>query len=68
MKVGDLVKPSPDWEKHAWADEEDFGIGVVLERVVDAVGKIQYKVAWSASDAGVVWDYDYELELVSENR
>ena len=68
MKVGDLVKPSPDLDRHAWADEEDFGIGVLLERVIDVTEKSQYRVAWSASGAGLTWEYDYELELVNESR
>ena len=68
MKVGDLVKPSLDWHQHAWADEEDFGIGVLLERVIDTTGKLQYRVAWSASGAGLSWEYDYELEVINEGR
>jgi hypothetical protein len=69
VKVGDLVKPSEAWEGHRFHNEEDFGVGVVIDRVEEcAYGRPQSHIMWSTEDAYNSWEYDYELEVINEGR
>jgi len=68
VKVGDLVKPSSQWEGHRFLDEKDLGVGIVTEVVVCGGGNIQCHIMWSSEDAYNTWEYNYELEVTSEGR
>ena len=68
MRVGNLVKPSPMWVGHRFHDEKDFGVGVVVERVEAEMGPSQCNIMWSGEHAYDSWEYDYELEVLSESR
>jgi len=70
VKVGDLVKPSSQWEGHRFHnDSESIGVGVVIDRAEEcAFGRSQSKIMWSNKHAYHTWEYDYELEVINESR
>ena len=66
MKVGDLVKPAPEYLD----DETDFLGIIVEEHYCDGGGHLEpetvFTVEWNV-DCSPEWQ-DYELELVNESR
>ena len=67
MKVGDLVVPSSGWLSQAFYDAEQFGIGLILNIVDDGKMTMCF-IAWSGFGVFNSWEYDFELEVVSESR
>tara|TARA_B100000029_G_scaffold374909_1_gene369235 strand:- start:308 stop:535 length:228 start_codon:yes stop_codon:yes gene_type:complete len=75
VKVGDVVVPSSGWLSQAFYKEADFGVGIIIETTTRSMvkhGKIDdftmHLVRWSGDGAYNTWEYDFELEVVSESK
>lgn len=68
MKVGNLVKPSSEWVGHRFYNEEDVGVGIVIKRIECMYGPPQCNIMWTGTHTCDSWEYDYELEVISESR
>ena len=75
MKVGDVVIPSLGWLSQDFYDAEQFGVGVIISvstRSIVKFGSIQDTsmclIVWSGFGVFNSWEYDFELEVISESR
>jgi hypothetical protein len=71
VKVGSLVKPSSQWLSQAYYNAEEFGVGLIIEEVLEqweSGDVMMYHIMWSADGAFDSWEYDFELEVLSEGR
>ena len=75
MKVGDVVIPSSGWLSQAFYEAADFGVGIIIdttERSMVKFGEVRdltmCLVSWSGPDAFNTWEYDFELEVISESK
>ena len=67
MKVGDLVVPSSGWLSQNFYDAEDFGIGLILN-IIDEGERTMCYTMWSGFDVFNSWEYDFELDVISESQ
>ena len=75
MKVGDVVIPSSGWLSQAFYEAADFGVGIIIDSATRSVVKYgtvrdaaMHLVSWSGPDAYNTWEYDFELEVISESK
>ena len=67
MKIGDLVIPSSGWLSQDFYNAEDFGVGLILNMAEDGERTMCF-IAWTGLDTFNTWEYDFELDVVSESR
>ena len=67
MKIGDLVVPSSGWLSQEFYDAQQFGVGLILNMVEDGKMTMCF-ITWSVFGVFNSWEYDFELDVVSESR
>jgi len=69
VKVGDIVIPSSSWLSQGFYDAEEFGIGLIIEEASEqweGNAARMYHIKWSGHGVFNSWEYDFELEVISE--
>jgi len=70
MKVGNLVKYSQEWVGenmfHEEEQKEKAGFGIVIKKNNEDWGEVYY-INWSG-DGWHTWEYESDLEIISESR
>ena len=67
MKVGDIVVPSSNWLSQAFYNADEFGVGLIIKEVKEEDLTI-YRIMWSAEGVFNSWEYDFELDVISESQ